>query len=216
MYQYYRSIHKDKKVNRYFLDNLICRYLTVKKYDEAESLKGILKYLQWEKQMRSKYTFESFKHLHPLKIFKYIGKDYEGRPIMFFRSTKFKPELIDDVKEYLDYNSYMFEILLQDHMEGYIDEYILIADYNGFGTENFKYQIAKEFSEIADEYFPERQHKLILFGVGSFGEWIYKLLKPVLPKFIIDKIFIFGSDKEKIRDFLMKIMDIRQLPREVL
>jgi hypothetical protein len=89
----------------------------------------------------------------------------------------------------------MIELYLQDHMEGYIDEYILIADYNGFGTDNFKYNIAKEFSETSNEYFPERQHKLVLFGVGSFGEWIFKMLKPVLPEFIIGKIEIFGTEK---------------------
>jgi hypothetical protein len=44
----------------------------------------------------------------------------------------------------------MFEIFLQDKMEGYIDEYILIADYNGFGSANFKYSIAKGFSDIGN------------------------------------------------------------------
>ena len=70
-------------------------------------------------------------------------------------------------------------------MEGYIDEYNIIGDYRGFSTNNFKYSIAKGFSELSNEYFPERQHRLIIFGLNSFGEWIYKVIKPILPSFII-------------------------------
>lgn len=39
-------------------------------------------------------------------------------------------------------------------MEGYVDEYIIIGDYTGFGTDNFKYSVAKQFSEVSDQYFP--------------------------------------------------------------
>ncbi len=48
----------------------------------------------------------------------------------------------------------MFEIFLQDQMEGYIDEYSILGDYRGFSTDNFKYSIAKTFSELSAQYFP--------------------------------------------------------------
>ena len=66
-------------------------------------------------------------------------------------------------------------------MEGYIDDFIIVADYRDFGTQNFQYGPAKDFSQKSDKLCPERQYKLFLFGVGKFGEWIYKVLKPVLP-----------------------------------
>lgn len=61
---------------------------------------------------------------------------------------------------------------------------------------------AREFSDIGGQYFPERQHKLILFGVGSFGEWIFKMLRPFLPEFILRKVAIFGTDREEFKNFL--------------
>ena len=84
-------------------------------------------------------------------------------------------------------------------MEGYIDEYYIVADYNDFGKDNFEYGPAKQFSQTSNDYFPERQFKCTLIGVGTFGEWIYKILKPVLPEFVVRKITIFGYDREPIK-----------------
>jgi len=97
-------------------------------------------------------------------------------------------------------------------MEGYVDEYSILGDYRGFCTDNFKYSIAKGFSEVSNLYFPERQYKLILFGINSFGEWIYKIIRPILPEFILQKISIFGSEPEDLQKELKDFMDISQLP----
>jgi hypothetical protein len=96
IYHYFSSINKHRKINRYFLDNLICRYLMVNKYNEQVSLTAIKKYLDWEKVMRNKYTYESFNHYHPLNIFKYIGKDRQGRPMLLFRSYNFLPDNVSN------------------------------------------------------------------------------------------------------------------------
>ena len=116
---------------------------------------------------------------------------------------------------YLDYNSYLFEFFSQDQMEGYVDEFVLVADYRGFGRKNFQVGPATDFAKTNDKYCPERQYKLILFGVVTFGEMVYKILKPVLPEFIINKIIIFGNDKEPLRKEIEKHMDIRILPDHV-
>ena len=71
--------------------------------------------------MREKYTWEGFERYRKLDIFRYLGKDYEGRPVFFFRAINFLPAELDDIKVYLDYNSYLFEFFSQDQMEGYVD-----------------------------------------------------------------------------------------------
>jgi hypothetical protein len=101
--------------------------------------------------MRDKYDMETLnKKYAPLDIFRYIGKDYEGRPVIFFKSFKYIPDQLDDIKEYLDYNAFLLELFSQDQMEGYIDEYIVIADYTNFGKANFQYAAAKDFSETGN------------------------------------------------------------------
>jgi hypothetical protein len=50
-------------------------------------------------------------------------------------------------------------------------------------------------ADRAKELFPDRQYKLICFGLGSFAYFMYKLIKPFLPSYIMDKTAIFGTDK---------------------
>ena len=40
-------MNPDRKLNRYFLDNLICRFLMVKKYKEEETWKSLKDYIHW-------------------------------------------------------------------------------------------------------------------------------------------------------------------------
>ena len=47
IYAYYSSINRNKKLNKYFLDNLICRFLILKKYEEKETHEALKKYLDW-------------------------------------------------------------------------------------------------------------------------------------------------------------------------
>jgi hypothetical protein len=66
--------------------------------------------------------------------------------VFLFKSSRYFPDKIENMKDYLEYNAYLFEIFSQDQMEGYIDEIIIIADYSNFGTSNFKYGPAKDFA----------------------------------------------------------------------
>ena len=96
--------------------------------------------------MRSKYQWSDFDKYQALDVFRYLGKDYQGRPVIFFRAVNFLPDKLENIKEYFEYNAYLFEIFAQDQMEGYIDNFIIVADYSGFSTKNFQYGPAKEFS----------------------------------------------------------------------
>ncbi len=96
----------------------------------------------------------------------------------------------------------MLDIFIEDNTEGYIDDFILIANHESFGTDNFKLSIARTLADRARELFPDRQYKLICYGLGSFSYFIYRLVKPFLPVFILDKMAIFGTDKEEMKEFL--------------
>lgn len=63
------------------------------------------------------------------QIYSHIGNDYQGRPVLFFRSYGIAADDIKDIDLWVDYNLYMMDILMQDHMEGYVDNFIMLADY---------------------------------------------------------------------------------------
>ena len=51
---------------------------------------------------------EKFKKYTDLEIFRYIGKDYEGRPVFLFKASKYIPDNLENIKDYLEYNAYLF------------------------------------------------------------------------------------------------------------
>jgi len=130
-----------------------------------------------------------------MKIYDFIGKDFKGRPILYYYPDRVIVDNITNTEEFLDFNCYMLEMFTQDHSEGYIDEFILIADFDRFSTKNFKFDIAKGTADYSDKLFPDRQFKLVCFGLGTFCNMIYKMVKPLIPKYAADKVSILGTDK---------------------
>ena len=124
-----------------------------------------------------------------------IGRDRQGRILLLFRPYMVYPEKIADESKYIDYTLYMLDIFIEDNTEGYIDDFILIADYGPFGTQHFKHSLARDVADRAKELFPDRQYKLVCFGLGSFSYFMYKFIKPFLPSYVMDKTAIFGTDK---------------------
>jgi hypothetical protein len=89
----------------------------------------------------------------------------------------------------------MLDLFIEDNTQGYIDDFILISDYEPFGAENFKLSVAREVADKSKELFPDRQFKLVCYGLGSFSFFVYRMIKPFLPKFVLEKAAIYGSDK---------------------
>lgn len=59
------SLSSEDDINKYFYENLVCRYLLAKEYNFEQAKKAIVEYLNWEKQMKEKYpSIESFKQYH--------------------------------------------------------------------------------------------------------------------------------------------------------
>jgi len=58
--------------------------------------------------MRNRHSMEKFKKYTDLEIFRYIGKDYEGRPVFLFKASKYIPDNLENIKDYLEYNAYLF------------------------------------------------------------------------------------------------------------
>jgi hypothetical protein len=98
------------------------------------------------------------------------------------------PSKIIDIEEYIDYNMYMLDIYMQDQMEGYVDTCIIIGDYYKFSSANFSLSIVNSASKMSDKHLPFRQFKVVCFNLGFFSYNIFRLVKPFIPKFVLDKV----------------------------
>lgn len=82
------NCESEEDINKYFYENLVCRYLIAKEYNFDEAKKGILQYLKWEKDLREKYpSLDSFKEYHALGAYQYIGEDFMGRPVILSKAA---------------------------------------------------------------------------------------------------------------------------------
>ena len=64
-----------------------------------------------------------------IKLYEIVGRDYEGRLILFFRAHSVFVDKIKDEEKYIDYCIYMLDLFVEDHTEGYIDDFILLSDH---------------------------------------------------------------------------------------
>ena len=72
--------------------------------------------------------------------------------------------------------------------------------------------VARDVAEKSKELFPDRQFKLVCYGLGTFTYFVFRMIKPFLPTYVMEKAAIFGTDKEELLNFLAEHMDIESLP----
>ena len=131
-----------------------------------------------------------------IQLYEVAGRDYKGRVVLLFRPYLFYYQQVQNLDEYVDYTLYMLDLFIQDNSEGYIDDFILIADYEPFTTDNFKIAVARDVAEKSKELFPDRQFKLVCYGLGTFTHFVFRMIKPFIPSYVMEKAAIFGTDKQ--------------------
>lgn len=88
---------KDKPLLDNLWDNIYCRFLEGFEWKFDLALEKITLYLNWAKENNvfGLRHDEDFKQLESLKMVHYIGKDREGRPVLFFSIKNFLPSEIN-------------------------------------------------------------------------------------------------------------------------
>lgn len=161
--------------------------------------------------MLSKYKWEDFSEIHALGIFKYLGQDDFGRPVILNRSNRLNIYQID-LEKYCIYYMFFLEIYISSLMRGYVYQMVIIADTANNKSQNFKLSITKRNLSDCLKYGAERQYKLIAVNADSITVYVYKILKPVIPKRSQDKIMAIGGDKKQILNTLCEYMSPEIIP----
>lgn len=81
-------------------------------------------------------------------------------------------------------------------MRGNVYQMMIIGDAGDNKSENFKLSLTKRNLLDSLKYCAERQHKLIAVNADSIAVYVYKLIRPMIPKRSQDKIIAVGSDKK--------------------
>ena len=97
-------------------------------------------------------------------------------------------------------------------MRGNVSQALVIVDAAGTNSDHFKFVISKRNISDCLKYGPERQYKLFAINVGTFVNYIWKLIKPLLPKRTHEKMIISGNTQEQNLQCFKEEMDISVIP----
>lgn len=83
-------------------------------------------------------------------------------------------------------------------MEGWVDQFTVIADASEQLSENTKLSFTKRIILEAPKILVGRNYKIIAFNVGTLGLFLYKILRPILPNNIKECLRLFDDDRSEL------------------
>lgn len=119
-----------------------------------------------------------------------------GRPVILNRVRFTLLSKISDKEKFFDFHFYLFEIYLQDQMEGWVDQFIVIGDASDQVSDNTDIMFTKRLlCELAKTTLGRCAH-LFVSDVGLVGRLFIKIVFPILPECFKEKIHIFGEERQ--------------------
>lgn len=141
-----------------------------------------------------------------MQILSYLGKDEMGRPILLTRMRNVLCSKIKDFDKFLDYHFYLFEIVLQDCMEGWVDQFSVIGDMSEQCSDNTNIGFTKQIIQEGYKLSLGRHFKILLFDTGFLGYSLFNIVKPILPDKFVNCLKIYSTDRgpllEEMRSFI--------------
>lgn len=84
---------------------------------------------------------------------------------------------------------------MQDQMEGWVDQFVVIADASNQVSDNTNLGFTKRIVMEGYKVTLGRPHKIIVFDIGLLGTALHRVLSPLLPQALLDCVKIFGEDR---------------------
>mmetsp|Transcript_18652 Transcript_18652/g.20741 ORF Transcript_18652/g.20741 Transcript_18652/m.20741 type:complete len:268 (+) Transcript_18652:78-881(+) len=140
--------------------------------------------------------------------------DKFGRPVLVCRICQYNPKQRANNEEMLDDMVGEFVELLETitappHMENGIERMCVIVDFKDSTSSSNDLALVKKFSQILQDYFPERLGACFLaYNSWMFGAF-WKLIQVFLDKKTVAKVHFLGS---KPKDVLLQVIDEDNLP----
>lgn len=135
-----------------------------------------------------------------------------GRPILLNRMRNTLCSKIKDFDKFLDYHLYLFEIYMQDQMEGWVDQFVVIVDASNQVPDNTNIGFTKRIITEAFVLLVGRPFRIIAFDMGLIGVLLYKVLRTLLPQSINECVRVLGDDRGELLEELRSIMTDDVIP----
>ena len=87
---------------------------------------------------------------------------------------------------------------MQDQMEGWVDQFFVIADVSNQVADNTNLGFTKRIITESFKVTIGRPFKIVVFDISFLGTALYRVLKPILPNNLIETVRIFGDDRKEL------------------
>lgn len=129
-----------------------------------------------------------------------------GRPVLFNRVRNTLMSQIKDKKKMLDYMFYLYEIHMQDQMEGWVDTFNGLSDAAEQVSDNTDIIFSKNLLLEMAHTTLGRSDNVIVYNVGILSKLFAKIVFPLLPDSFIRTIHLYDSDEKT--ELMLKLREL--------
>jgi hypothetical protein len=109
----------------------------------------------------------------------------------------------------------MFEIYLQDQMEGWVDQFVVLSDASDQISDNTNLGFTKRILSEGSKLCLGRPFRIVIFNVSFICTIIHKMLRGVVPESIKEGVRVFGEDRAELLEELRTLIDEEVIPSEI-
>ncbi|GET91028.1 hypothetical protein, unknown function [Leishmania tarentolae] len=210
-----------KEVKRAFgihhdhLDGWLYLFLANKHFDVTETVAKLRRRDEMERTVFSTYTMtDSLRKSMRAGIVQYIGRDKEGRPVLYFNTARDSPKAEQRPERQANMDMFLSWSVRCDRKNPTATVTWLINQENASMLRNTDLIFQKEMALRISKFYPGVVSRIFICNMSSALTFVMKPLLRQLPAGISDCIFLFSASDIK-KGELLKRIDSNVLPVEM-
>ncbi|KAG5497513.1 hypothetical protein JKF63_03777 [Porcisia hertigi] len=202
-------------IHHRYLDGWVYLFLANKNFNVAEAAAKLCRRNDMERTVFSKYTMtDSLRKSMRAGIVQYIGRDKEGRPVLYFNTARDSPKAEQRPERQANMDMFLSWSVRCDRKNPTATVTWLINQKNASLMRNTDLIFQKDMALRVSKFFPGVVARILVCNMSSALTLVIKPLLRQLPKAISDCIFLFSASDIK-KGELLKRIDANVLPVEM-
>jgi len=209
-------------------DSTFLRWLVARNFDEDEAEKMLRNSLEWRKKNQIDDILDNWQVPEVLEKYYSMGvcgNDKYGCPLWIsaYGNTDMKGILMSvNKKSYVRYFAYITEKSAREmerlgELTGKpVTTQTVIMDMENLSSRQMSYkpvrEVGVEVTKMFDGNYPENLRRVFIVNAPKIFTFAFSMVRPLLSQVTLDKIKVFGTDREQWTEALLQDIDADQLP----
>ncbi|KAG5471266.1 hypothetical protein LSCM1_01339 [Leishmania martiniquensis] len=209
------EVKRSVGVRHSFFDGWMYLFLANKKFDVSETVAKLRRRDEMERTVFAKYTMtDTMRKSMRAGIVQYIGRDKEGRPVLYFNTARDSPKAEQRPERQANLDMFLSWSVRCDRKNPTATVTWLINQENASMLRNTDLIFQKDMALRISKFFPGVIARMFVCNMSTSLTFVMKPLLRQLPSVISDCIFLFSSSDIK-KGALLRHIDATVLPVEM-